>query len=128
MRCVSLTAMNPTLVLSATAQSTEWTVTKTRLGMPSPNHSMASGSSEIAGSGWNMAVSVPRMSRPIRVETARTRNTAAAARPAAYPSRRTSTEIHTFRNRVPLASAFHIAAMVEVKVGKSSGSGAAMTV
>ena len=89
MRRVSLTLMKPTWVLSETAHSTEWMVTKISAGMPRPNHSIASGSSEIAGSGWNIAVMVLRKSLPMRVETARIRNSAANARPAAYPISRT---------------------------------------
>ena len=70
-------------MLSATAHSTEWMITNTRLLAPSPNHSSASGSSAIAGSGLNIAVSVDSRSVPTRVETASVVNTAASASPIA---------------------------------------------
>ncbi|MNN71917.1 hypothetical protein D3C81_1879040 [compost metagenome] len=38
---------------------------------PSPNHSKASGSRAMAGSGLNIEVNVPSRSRPSCVETAR---------------------------------------------------------
>ena len=66
-----------------TAQSTEWMVMNISAGAPSPNHNMASGSSEIAGKGWNIAVMVLRKSLPMRLETAKIRINAAQARPAA---------------------------------------------
>ena len=83
MRRVGLTDVKPEWVLSATAHSTEWMITKTRLLAPSPNHSSASGSSAIAGSGLNIAVSVESRSVPTRVETASVVNTAAMASPTA---------------------------------------------
>ena len=70
MRKVGLTEVNPECVFSATAHSTEWMMTNTRLLAPSPNQSSASGSSAIAGSGLNIAVRVERKSVPTRVETA----------------------------------------------------------
>ena len=75
MRSVGLTDMKPEWVLSATAHSTECTITKTRLLAPSPNQSSASGSSAIAGSGLNIAVSVESRSVPTRVDTASVVNT-----------------------------------------------------
>ena len=83
MRRVGLTEVKPEWVLSATAHSTEWMMTNTRLLAPSPNHSSASGSSAIAGSGLNIAVSVERKSVPTRVETASVVKIAASASPAA---------------------------------------------
>ena len=81
MRSVGLTERKPEWVLSATAHSTECTMTKTRLIAPRPNHNSASGNSAIAGSGLNMAVSVDRKSVPTRVETASVVKTPAASRP-----------------------------------------------
>src|SRR5712691_3774405 len=49
MRNVGETDVNPECVLSATAHSTEWMITNTRLLAPRPNHRSASGSSAIAG-------------------------------------------------------------------------------
>ena len=83
MRRVGLTEVKPEWVLSATAHSTECTITNTRLVAPSPNQSSASGSSAIAGSGLNMAVKVERRSVPTRVDTAMVVNKAASASPMA---------------------------------------------
>jgi hypothetical protein len=82
MRNGSLTAMNPLWVLSATAHSTEWINTNTRLAVPKPNHSMASGRSAMAGSGLNIAVTVARKSLPMRLAVAHRTSTAAMASPA----------------------------------------------
>ena len=71
MRSVGLTEVKPEWVLSATAHRTEWMITKIRLLAPSPNHSSASGSSAIAGSGLNIAVSVDK---EIGADTGRDRN------------------------------------------------------
>ena len=83
MRSVGETDVKPEWVLSATAHSTECTMTKIRLLAPSPNHSSASGSSAIAGSGLNIAVSVESRSVPTRVETATVVKIAAIASPIA---------------------------------------------
>ncbi|MNT81825.1 hypothetical protein D3C72_2214650 [compost metagenome] len=83
MRSVCGTAWKPAYMFSASGHSTEWTSTKTRLLVPSPNHSSASGSSAIAGSGLNMAVSVSSISRPKRVDTASEVSTKASTMPAA---------------------------------------------
>ena len=83
MRKVSGTLRNPISVLSATAHSTEWMMTNTSEGVPSPNQIKASGNSAIAGSGLNMAVNVERMRVPIVLATAKVVNTAAKARPQA---------------------------------------------
>ena len=83
MRCVSETERKPVWVLSATAQSTEWMMTNTRLGMPRPNQSSASGSSAIAGSGLNIEVRVESRSVPKRVETASVVKAAAMPMPEA---------------------------------------------
>ncbi len=69
--------------MSATAHSTEWMMTKTSDGVPSPNQISASGSNAIAGSGLNMAVSVDRMRVPIVLATAKVVNTAAKTSPQA---------------------------------------------
>ena len=68
-------------VLSATAHSTEWMVTKTMLAVPSPNHSIASGSSAMAGSGLNIAVHVERKSAPMRCALAHNTSAADSASP-----------------------------------------------
>src|SRR5262249_33772923 len=81
MRKVDDTEVKPEWVLSATAHSTECTITNTRLLAPSPNQSSASGSSAMAGSGLNMAVRGERRSVPGRVETASVVNTAAVSSP-----------------------------------------------
>ena len=70
MRSVSGTERKPTSVLSETAHRTEWMMTKTSEGVPSPNQISASGRSAIAGSGLNIAVSVVSSPEPRRVETA----------------------------------------------------------
>ena len=54
-------------------------MTNTIAGGPSPNHNSASGSSAIAGSGLNIAVSVDSRSVPMRVETASVVTNAAAS-------------------------------------------------
>ena len=82
MRSVSGTERKPTSVLSETAHSTEWMMTKTSEGVPSPNQISANGNSAIAGSGLNIAVSVVSSPEPRRVETATEVNTAASASPA----------------------------------------------
>ena len=82
MRIVFDTARKPECVLRATAHNTEWMSTKTMLPTPRPNQISASGSSAIAGSGLNMAVSVSRKSVPIRELMAMTVSTAASAMPA----------------------------------------------
>ena len=68
-------------MLSATAQSTEWMVTKTMLAVPSPNHGIASGSSAMAGRGLNIAVQVERKSAPMRCALAHSTRAAERARP-----------------------------------------------
>ena len=83
MRSVGETDVKPECVLSATAHSTEWMITNTRLFAPSPNHSNASGNSAIAGRGLNMAVRVERKSVPTRVVIASVVKMPAMARPAA---------------------------------------------
>ena len=69
-------------MFSATAHSTEWISTKTRLPLPRPNQISASGSSAMAGSGLNIDVSVSRKSVPIREVIATTVSNAASAMPA----------------------------------------------
>src|SRR4051795_6193818 len=66
MRRVSGTERKPTSVLSETAHRTEWMITKTSEGVPSPNQISASGRSAIAGSGLNIAVSVVSSPEPRR--------------------------------------------------------------
>src|SRR5205814_17587 len=66
MRKVVDTERNPEWVLSATAHSTEWISTNTRLPLPNPNQISASGNSAMAGKGLNMEVSVSRKSVPMR--------------------------------------------------------------
>ncbi len=83
MRSVFDTDRNPECVFSATAHSTEWISTNTRLPLPSPNQISASGNSAIAGSGLNIEVSVSRKSVPTRELIATVVNTAASAMPAA---------------------------------------------
>ena len=82
MRNVFDTERNPECVFSATAHSTEWISTKTRLPLPSPNQISASGSNAIAGSGLNIDVSVSSRSVPMRDVIATTVSTAASAMPA----------------------------------------------
>ena len=82
MRKVSETERKPECMLSATAHSTECTITKTR-GRPRPNQRSASGRSAIAGNGLNMAVNVESRSVPTLVVTAAVVNSAAAASPIA---------------------------------------------
>ena len=81
MRWVSDTDRKPECMLSATAQSTEWTITNTSEGRPSPNHSRASGSRAMAGRGLNMAVKVESRSVPTRLVTATVVSSAAMMRP-----------------------------------------------
>ena len=83
MRSVFDTDRNPECVFSATAHSTEWISTNTRLPLPSPNQINASGNSAIAGSGLNIEVSVSRKSVPTRELIATVVSTAASAMPAA---------------------------------------------
>ena len=108
-------------VLSATAHRTEWTMTKMRLGMPSPNHSRASGSNAIAGSGLNMAVSVDRRWVPRRVDTARVVNTTASAMPAVYPMSSTRIVVSVRSISGPRTVASHSAAAISLKAGNISG-------
>ena len=83
MRSVSGTLRKPLSVLSATAHSTECTMTNTSEGMPSPNQIKASGNSAIAGSGLNIAVKVESRRVPMALATAIVVNTPASATPAA---------------------------------------------
>ena len=69
--------------MSATAQSTEWTITNTMLPYPSPNQISASGNSAIAGNGLNIDVRSSSRSVPIRVEIAIVVSTAAQRMPIA---------------------------------------------
>ncbi|VUF16157.1 hypothetical protein MTDSW087_05914 [Methylobacterium dankookense] len=70
-------------MLSAIAQVTEWTSTKTRLPLPSPNQISASGSSAIAGSGFSIEVMVSRKSVPMREAMASPVSRVASATPSA---------------------------------------------
>ena len=56
-------------------------VTKTMLAVPSPNHSIASGRSAMAGSGLNIAVQVERKSAPMRCALAHSTSAADSASP-----------------------------------------------
>ena len=121
MRSVSGTERKPVRVLSATAQSTEWIMTKTSEGLPRPNQIRASGSSAIAGSGLNIAVSIDSRSEPARVETATVVRTAASARPDAYPIASTCSEVNIRSGNTPVEMSRHKVWRVSVRVGKSSG-------
>ena len=81
MRCVCDTARKPEWVFSATAHSTEWTSTNTRLPLPRPNQISAIGSRAIAGSGLNIAVTVSRKSVPMRDAMPTAVNTPASRMP-----------------------------------------------
>ena len=83
MRWVSETARNPVWVFKATGHSTECTITKTRLGVPSPNQSIDNGKRAIAGRGLNIEVKVESRSEPIRLDTAKELRAAAINNPMA---------------------------------------------
>jgi hypothetical protein len=120
MRSVGDTDTNPECVLSAIGHSTEWISTNDRLSGVRPNHSSASGSSAIAGSGLNMAVSVSRNSAPMRVMVANVVRSAAIATPALYPTSRILIDTHTLGSSSPLTIASTNALTVALNVGTSS--------
>ena len=102
MRSVSGTLLNPDQVFRAMGHMTECISTNIRLAFPRPNHSRASGSSAIAGSGLSIAVNVLSRSRPNCVVTARALAISASALPARYPFSRVLSELTIFSGSSPL--------------------------
>src|SRR5262245_23875214 len=88
--------------------------------MPRPNHRRASGTSAMAGSGLNIAVSVLRSALPSRVVTATVDKRAAQTMPITYPVRRRRIEVSARSGNTPFLASRHSEAKTSVKVGKSN--------
>ena len=121
MRRVLETDEKPECVFSATAHSTEWISTKTRLPLPRPNQISASGSSAIAGSGLNIEVSVSSRSVPMREVMATHREQRGQRDAARVADQQDLIEVQPCpAGRLPTSS-WKKACSVALKVGNSSG-------